>query len=143
VSAGVAVPVFALAATGVPIAAAADAIDDRIAVAVFAGLVIGKTVGIFGAARLTVRLGLARLPANVQWADVLPVAVLGSIGYTVSLLITQLALPDVDAQNRVAASILAAAVITSAAAVILIRRRPRRPRRREAGGQCSAPQCES
>ena len=60
ISAGVAVPVFALAAAGIPLAAAGDALDDAVALGVFAGLLLGKVVGIFGGARLAVRLGLGR-----------------------------------------------------------------------------------
>jgi NhaA family Na+:H+ antiporter len=125
VSAGVAVPVFALAATGIPLAAASDALDDRIAVGVFAGLLLGKVVGIFGAAQLAVRLGLGTLPDRVTWGDVLPVAMLGAIGYTVSLLIARLALDDVGAQERAAAGVLIASVVASAIAVLLLRRRGR------------------
>jgi NhaA family Na+:H+ antiporter len=125
-SAGVAVPVFALAATGIPLAAAGDAAGDEIALAVFAGLLLGKVAGILGAARLTVALGLGTLPERVTWSDVLPVAVLGAIGYTVSLLITRLALDDVAAQERAAAGVLAASVLASIVAVVLLRRRSRR-----------------
>jgi NhaA family Na+:H+ antiporter len=114
--------VFALAAAGIPLAAAGDALDDRIAIGVFAGLLLGKVVGIFGAAQLAVRLGLGTLPERVSWGDVFPVAMLGAIGYTVSLLIARLAL-DVAAQERAAASVLIASVLASAIAVLLLRRR--------------------
>lgn len=123
VSAGIAVPIFALAATGIPLAAAGGAIDDAVAVGVFAGLLAGKVAGIFGGARLAVRLGLGTLPERVTWSDVLPLAMLGAIGYTVSLLIARLAFSDVAAQERSAAAVLAASVIASLAAVVLLRRR--------------------
>ena len=125
ISAGFAVPVFALAATGIPLAAAAGAIGDTVAIAVFAGLLVGKVVGIFGGARLAVWLGLGTLPENVTWSDVLPVAVLGAIGYTVSLLIARLALEDPSAQEQAAAAVLVASVLASLAAVVLLRRRSR------------------
>jgi len=124
-SAGVAVPIFALAATGIPLAAAGDALDDRIAIGVFAGLLVGKVVGIFGGARLAVRLRLGTLPENVTWADVLPVAMLGAIGYTVSLLISRLAFSDVAPQERAAAAVLVASVLASLIAVVLLRGRSR------------------
>ncbi len=124
-SAGVAVPIFALAATGIPLAAAGDALDDRVAIGVFAGLLVGKVVGIFGGARLAVRLRLGALPENVRWADVLPVAMLGAIGYTVSLLISRLAFSDVAAQERAAAAVLVASVLASLIAVVLLRGRSR------------------
>jgi NhaA family Na+:H+ antiporter len=124
-SAGFVVPVFALAATGISVAAAGDAVGDPVAVGVFAGLLVGKVVGIFGGARLAVGLGLGALPPRVGWGDVLPVAVLGGIGYTVSLLIAHLAFAQVAAQQRAAAAVLAASVVASTLAVALLRRRSR------------------
>lgn len=125
ISAGIAVPVFALAAAGISLAAIGDAAGDAVAVGVFAGLLVGKVVGIFGGARLAVALRLARLPERVAWSDVLPVAMLGAIGYTVSLLISRLAFADVAAQERSAAAVLVASVLASVLALILIRRRSR------------------
>jgi NhaA family Na+:H+ antiporter len=125
-SAGVAVPVFALAATGIPLAAAGDALEDRVALGVLAGLLVGKVLGIFGGARLAVRLRLGTLPESVTWGDVLPVAMLGAIGYTVSLLISRLAFADAAAEERSAAAVLVASVLASLIAVVLLRRRPRR-----------------
>ena len=91
----------------------------------FAALLIGKVVGIYGGARLAVRLGLGTLPDRVTWADVLPVAVLGAIGYTVSLLIARLAFADDAAVERSAAAILTASVVASLTAVVLLRRQTR------------------
>lgn len=125
VSAGFVVPVFALAATGIPLAAAGDAIGDEVAVGIFAGLLVGKVVGIFGAARLAVALRLGALPDRVAWGDVVPVAMLGAIGYTVSLLIAQLAFDDAAGQERAAAAVLAASATASILAVVLLRRRSR------------------
>jgi NhaA family Na+:H+ antiporter len=125
VSAGIAIPIFALAATGIPLATAGDALDDKIAIGVFGGLLVGKVVGIFGGARLAVRLGLGALPDRVAWADVLPLAMLGAIGYTVSLLIARLASSDVAAAERSAAAVLAASVLASVLALVLLRRRSR------------------
>ena len=125
VSAGFAVPVFAVAATGVSLAAAGDAIHDGIAVGVFCGLLIGKVIGVYGGARLAVALRIGELPARTTWADALPVAALASIGYTVSLLIAQLTLPDPAAQERSAAAVLAASLLASLVAIVLLRRQRR------------------
>jgi NhaA family Na+:H+ antiporter len=122
-SAGFAVPVFALAATGIPLAAAGDALGNEIAIGVFAGLLFGKVIGIFGGARLAVALGIGKLPDLVTWRDVTPIAVLGGIGYTVSLLIARLAFEDVALQEQSAAAVLAASVVAAIAAVVLLRRR--------------------
>ena len=125
ISAGLAVPVFALAATGISIAAVGDAISDSIAIGIFVGLLLGKLIGILGGARLAVALRLGSLPDRVHWSDVVPIAVLGGIGYTVSLLISELAFDSVDAQERAAAAVLAASVVASGASVVLLRRRSR------------------
>ena len=122
-SAGFAVPVFALAATGIPLGAASHAVHDGVAVGIFAGLVLGKALGIFGGARIAVASRVGALPAGVGWADVAPIAVLGGIGYTVSLLIAQLAFTHVADQKGAAAAVLAASVVASVGGVVLLRRR--------------------
>jgi Na+:H+ antiporter, NhaA family len=126
-SAGFAVPVFALAATGIPLAAAGDAVHDAVAIGIFAGLLVGKFVGVFGGARLAVVLRLGTLPSGVGWSDFAPVALLAGIGYTVSLLISRLAFDDVAAQQRSDAAILAASIVASVIAVLLLRRRRAAP----------------
>ena len=125
VSAAVAVPAFALAAAGISVAAAGDALSDSIAIGVFAGLLVGKIAGISAGTLLAVRLRLGTLPERVGFADVLPLAMLGGIGYTVSLLIARLAFDDPAAAERSAASVLVASVIASLAAVVMLRRRSR------------------
>jgi len=124
-SAGVAVPVFALSATGVSLSAVDGALADNVAIAVFLGLVVGKIVGIYGTARAVVALRLGALPKGVRWADVLPIALLGSIGYTVSLLISRLAFDDPAQEEHAAIAILAAAVTGSLAAAVALRARDR------------------
>lgn len=126
ISAGFCVPVFALSATGISIDALGGAIEERVAIGVVAGLLIGKVIGILGGARLAVALRIGTLPERVHWADVVPVAVLGSIGFTVSLLISQLAFGDGSVlEERVAAAILLTSVVASALALVLLRRRSR------------------
>jgi NhaA family Na+:H+ antiporter len=124
-SAGVAVPLFALVAAGIPLASAGDALTDAIAVGVFAGLLAGKFAGVLGGAWLAVRLRLGTLPGGVGWGDVVPVAVLAGIGYTVSLLIVQLSLAGEQAQQHAATAVLAASVLASLAALVLLRVRTR------------------
>lgn len=124
-SAGFAVPLFALVAAGIPLAAAGDALTDAVALGVFAGLLAGKFTGVLGGAWLAVRLRLATLPAGTGWADVVPVAVLAGIGYTVSLLVVQLSLPGERAQHA-ATAVLAASAVASLAALALLRARVRR-----------------
>ncbi|MFB9906248.1 Na+/H+ antiporter NhaA [Allokutzneria oryzae] len=123
-SAGLAVPVFALFAAGVPVGA--DALSalttDRVALAVIAGLVVGKLVGIFGFSLLSVKLGLAAKPRDLAWRDMAAVSMLGGVGFTVSLLIAELALPREIAELAKAAVLVASAAAALLAAAMLIRR---------------------
>jgi Na+:H+ antiporter, NhaA family len=91
-SAGVAVPVFAFFAAGVPLSAGAlrHFGQDRLAWAVVAGLVVGKFVGVFGGTALAVRLRVGVLPAGLRHRDIAAVSVLAGCGFTVSLLIAEL-----------------------------------------------------
>jgi NhaA family Na+:H+ antiporter len=83
-------PVFALANAGVAIEPAALA--DPVALAVAAGLVVGKPVGIVLFSWLAVRAGLARLPDGVDWKVLIGAGCLAGIGFTMSLFIAGLAL---------------------------------------------------
>lgn len=124
VSAGVVVPIFALAAAGIPLAAAGDAVGDPIARGAAAGLLFGKPAGILLGAWLAVRVRLGALPPEVRWGDVLPVAVLGGVGYTVSLLIVRLSVPG-PAADAAAAAVLGASVVAAVLATVMVRRRGR------------------
>ncbi|GAA2988286.1 Na+/H+ antiporter NhaA [Actinokineospora diospyrosa] len=133
-SAAVAVPVFALFAAGVPIGAEVlgKLAGDRLVLAVFVGLVVGKFVGIAGTALLAVRLKVAVLPADLGKRDLAAVAVLGGVGFTVSLLIAELSLSGPDAELAKAGVLIASMVASLVAAGLLIRRG--RAHRRNAAG---------
>lgn len=128
-SAGFVVPLFALAVAGIPLAAAGDALHEPIAIGVVAGLLLGKPVGILAGANVAVRLGVGMLPPSVSWRDVVPVAVLGGIGYTVSLLISRLAFADPALEAASAAAVLIGSAASALVAVALLRRRSTRPER--------------
>lgn len=83
-------PLFALANAGVRLEPTAFA--DPVALAVAAGLVIGKPIGIVVFSALAVLLGLARLPTGVNWRILIGAGCLAGIGFTMSLFIAGLAL---------------------------------------------------
>lgn len=85
-------PVFALANAGVVVNPAA--ITDRVSLAVAAGLLVGKPVGIVLFAWVAVRLKLAVLPTGVTWPLMLAAGLLGGIGFTMSLFVGGLAFPE-------------------------------------------------
>ncbi len=88
-------PLFALANTGIIIQ------QDVLSLAfsangtgIFAGLFIGKPVGILLASVLAVSLGLCRMPLDLNWKHLLGAGLLGGIGFTMSIFITNLAFPN-------------------------------------------------
>ncbi|MDQ3944645.1 MAG: Na+/H+ antiporter NhaA [Actinomycetota bacterium] len=113
----VVVPLFALANAGVTVSAGAvgDTLTSAVGGGIILGLVIGKLVGVAAASWIAVRLGLGRLPAGVSWLDVLAVAALAGIGFTVSLFIAGLAFDDPARRETATLAIL----IASAGAAFL------------------------
>ncbi|MEU9802780.1 Na+/H+ antiporter NhaA [Streptomyces sp. NPDC051000] len=124
-SAGVAVPLFALFAAGVSITGPAlgAVFTDPEPLGVVIALVVGKTVGIFAGTYLAARFTRAQLNPDLAWADVLGLAVLAGIGFTVALLIGELAFPGARTGEHVKAAVLVASLIAAILAAILLRRR--------------------
>ena len=83
-------PLFALANAGVPINL--GGLGEPVAIAVAAGLFLGKPIGIFGASWLAVKLGVAARPEGVTWPILGGAAFLGGIGFTMALFIASLGL---------------------------------------------------
>ena len=109
------VPIFALANAGVEIRSDAFDAPDAVAVTggVILGLVLGKTLGIAGAAWLAARLGLARLPEGASWPMVFAIATVAGIGFTVSLFIAELAFDAGPLQDSAKLGVLAASAIAA------------------------------
>ncbi|MDX2679315.1 Na+/H+ antiporter NhaA [Streptomyces soliscabiei] len=131
-SAGLAVPLFALFSAGVAVSggALADVFAQPETLGVVLGLVVGKTVGIFGGTWLTVRFTRASLSEDVAWADVFAVASLAGIGFTVSLLIGELAFEgDAALTDEVKASVLLGSLIAATLATVLLKLRNAKYRR--------------
>lgn len=83
-------PLFALANAGVRIDI--SAMGSPVATAVAAGLVVGKPLGILAFSWVAVQIGIARLPAGVNWKALLGAGCLAGVGFTMSLFIAGLAL---------------------------------------------------
>ncbi|MFF8382215.1 Na+/H+ antiporter NhaA [Streptomyces kanasensis] len=125
VSAGVVVPLFALFAAGVGISAGAlgEVFTRPEPLGVVIGLVAGKTLGIFAGTYLAARFTRAKLNPELAWADVLALAVLAGIGFTVALLIGELAFPDEVVSEQVKAAVLVGSLLAASLAALLIKRR--------------------
>ena len=123
-SAAVAVPLFALFAAGISVSgdALGAVFTTALPLAVLAGLLGGKVVGILGAGALAVKLRLAEKPRGMGWRDMAALSVLGGVGFTVSLLIAELALPEAASELAKAAVLIASAAASLLAAALLLRR---------------------
>jgi len=129
VSAGFAVPVFAFFAAGVTFGGydgLLTALRDPVALGVVVGLVVGKTVGVFGTTRLLAAVTRARLDPSLRWIDVLGVSLLAGVGFTVSLLIGELAYgPGSERDDIVKVAVLAGSLLAALLAAVLLRVRNR------------------
>src|SRR5690606_18767160 len=131
-SAGLAVPLFALFSAGVAVSggALADVFTTPETLGVVLGLVVGKTIGIFGGTWLTARFTRASLSDELAWADVFAVASLAGIGFTVSLLIGELAFDgDASLTDSTKAAVLTGSLIATVLATVLLKLRNAKYRR--------------
>ena len=141
-SAAVAVPVFAFFSAGVAVGgldAFTSAITSPIGLGVILGLVAGKAIGITGATWLVTRLRHASLDSDLSWVDVFGLAVLGGIGFTVSLLVSELSFGQGTPNDDIGKiAILTASVLAAVLAAVILGSRNRHYRAVEAAEQVDA-----
>lgn len=133
-SSGVAVPVFALFAAGVSLdpSSLAAAAADPVAQGVWFGLVLGKPIGILLGAGLVCLLLRVRLVPGIDWVDMIGISFLAGIGFTVSLLIGELAFgAGTPHGEHIRASVLLGSVVAATVGGILLARRNRVHRLRQ------------
>jgi len=128
-SAAVAVPIFAFFSAGVAIGGLSglgESLTDPIAIGIIAGLVIGKAIGVFGATYLVARFTKASLDDELSWIDVLGLALLAGVGFTVSLLIGELAFGAGSLRDDVVkVGVLVGSLLAALLAAIILRMRNR------------------
>lgn len=134
-SAGVAVPVFAFFAAGVTVVGGGlgAALRDPAAAGVVVGLVVGKAVGIFGGTWAVARFTRAELDDDLSWTDVFGLSLLAGVGFTVSLLIGDLAFGSgSERDDHVKLAVLCGSLIAALLATVVLRLRNRHYRLVEA-----------
>ncbi|WP_157576610.1 Na+/H+ antiporter NhaA [Mycobacterium sp. GA-2829] len=128
-SAGLAVPVFAFFAAGVAIGGVSgftQALSDSVTLGIAVGLVVGKPIGIFLTTRVLAAVTRANLDDALRWIDVFGVAVLAGIGFTVSLLIGDLAYGlGSERDDFVKVGVLTGSLVAALLAAVLLRARNR------------------
>jgi len=87
------IPLFALANAGISIdlSSMTKTILEPISIGIIAGLIVGKVLGIAGMSYVAIKLGIAKLPENSTMSQILGVAFLGGIGFTMSIFVADLA----------------------------------------------------
>jgi Na+/H+ antiporter NhaA len=115
-------PLFALANAGIPLSsqAVSDAASSPITYGVVLGLVIGKLVGVTAFTWIAARLRIGVLPPGARWRDIVGVAALAGIGFTVSIFITSLAFSDEGLQNEAKIGILVASIVAALLGMLIL-----------------------
>ncbi|MCH4167522.1 MAG: Na+/H+ antiporter NhaA [Megasphaera sp.] len=119
-SAYIVMPVFALGNAGIMLdAGSLTGMASPIGLGIIAGLFLGKPMGIFGAVYGMYRFGLVTLPKGARLAQFFGAAILGGIGFTMSLFIASLAFTDAASLMTAKMSIVCASLLSGAAGAVL------------------------
>ncbi len=120
----VVMPIFALANAGVPLDASTLGAEPggAVAIAVAAGLLIGKPLGITVFALVAVKLGIASLPKRVTAGAVLGAGLLGGIGFTMALFITALAFGAGPLASAAKVGVLVASLFACLGGLVVLHR---------------------
>ncbi|WP_114560809.1 Na+/H+ antiporter NhaA [Desertihabitans aurantiacus] len=135
VSAGFVVPFFALMSAGVVVSvqAVSEVFTQAVPLGIMLGLVVGKVVGVSGGAWLTARFTRAELAPDIRWGDVVGVSVVAGVGFTVALLVAELAFADApEVIEHAKTAVLLASVLAALIAVVVLALRNRSAIRRQA-----------
>jgi len=130
-------PLFAFANAGVSLQGLSlENLLEPIPLGIAAGLFAGKAIGIFGATWIAVMGGLAGKPDGATWLQILGVAMLGGIGFTMSLFIGMLAFPDPAEAASLRLGVLTGSLLSAVAGYLILAASVREPARTS---QVSAP----
>lgn len=122
-------PLFAFANAGIPLVSGfGEAITSPVAWGIVAGLVLGKPVGILLFSWLAVRVGIAIRPGAITWTHIAGVALLGGVGFTISLFVTELAFEPGTYADAARVGILVASIVAGTVGYLVLRRTLAPPR---------------
>ncbi|MDX8052333.1 Na+/H+ antiporter NhaA [Lentzea sp. BCCO 10_0798] len=132
-STGVAVPIFAFFAAGVSIGGLSGfvtSLTDSVTLGIVLGLLVGKPIGITAATWLVARFTKADLDDDLAWIDVVGLSILAGIGFTVSLLVSELSFGEGSAgYSNAKVAVLLGSVLSALIATVVLRVRNRVYRR--------------
>lgn len=106
-------PVFAFANAGVVLTGVGLASFSTLTLSIALSLVLGKIIGIFMFSYITIKLKIAELPRSIQWSHIFGASILGGIGFTMSLFISNLAFDNVVLINQSKLGILIGSIVAA------------------------------
>jgi len=105
-------PIFALANTAIILSSnMGEILTEHYSLGIALGLIVGKPLGIFALCFFAVKLGICKLPSDLNWKTIIGVGFLGGIGFTMSIFVTLLAFEDVTIINNAKFIILLSSLI--------------------------------
>lgn len=118
------VPLFAFANTGVVITnqSITDAINSPIAWGIFAGLVLGKPIGVLTTVVIAKKINLGQYPQDAKSIDLLATGSAAGIGFTVAIFIANLAFSDPVTQDLAVFSVIVASIVSGLISLSLFKR---------------------
>lgn len=123
-SSGLAVPFFALMSAGVVLTGGRELAENPVVIGVVLGLVVGKPIGVFGGVWLLTRFTRAELNDAISYRDVVGLAVLAGIGFTVSLLVADLSF-DGELRDAAKTAVLMGSLASAVLGALLLGHRDR------------------
>jgi len=121
ISAFLVMPLFALANAGVRISDLSSSAFSSMTLGIVLGLVVGKPLGIAGTTYIAARLGWVHKPTALSWNNIVGGAILGGVGFTVSIFITYLAFEDATTVASAKLFILASSLIMGTLGALYLR----------------------
>ena len=115
-------PIFALANTAIVMSGnISEILTENYILGIAFGLIIGKPLGIFFITFITVKMGLCKLPSDINWKSVLGVGFLGGIGFTMSIFITLLAFDNEAVINNAKLIILLSSLVAGVLGFVFLK----------------------
>ena len=115
-------PIFALANTAIVMSGnISEILTENYSLGIAFGLIIGKPLGIFFITFITVKMGLCKLPSDINWKSVLGVGFLGGIGFTMSIFITLLAFDNEAVINNAKLIILLSSLVAGVLGFVFLK----------------------
>ena len=122
-------PIFALANTAIPLSISDfyGITYEKVSLGIIVGLTLGKPLGIVGLSFIAVKLGLAKLPDELTWKNLIIVGVVAGIGFTMSIFIAELSFDGNPHYLKMAKlGVLTASLISSVVAAVIILLQPKK-----------------